>query len=87
MRAIIIGKSYADKEKKPSQLITKNDREMRQRIDAVRRRIKLPDTGCGVNQIRELENFFQDYQILVIPFYYKFSKLPEYLNDSREFKK
>ena len=60
---------------------------MRLRINAVRQRIKLPDTGCGIVQIRELENYFQDYQLMVIPFDYKFSKTPEYLNDSREFKK
>ena len=57
---------------------------MRQRIDTVGRRIKLPDTGCEVNQIRELENYFKDYQIMLIPFDYKYSKTPEYLKDSRE---
>ena len=41
---------------------------MRLRINAVRQRIKLPDTDCGVNQVRDLENCFQDYQIMVNPF-------------------
>ena len=87
LRAILIGKAYADGEKKAYQLNTKNNREMRQRILNVRSKLNLPDTGCGILETKELEKYFKTYQIMIIPFDYKFTKTPEYLNNSREFKK
>ena len=87
LRAILIGKAYADNEKKPSALNRTNNKEMRQRIEYVRKKINLPNTGCGISEISSLENYFQNYQIMVMSYNYKFNKIPEYLNTSREFKK
>ena len=80
---VLSEKAYADGKKKPSQLNRKNNKEMRLRINAAWQRIKLPDTVCGIYQVRELENFFQDYQIMVKPFDYK---TLEYFNDSNGLK-
>ena len=87
IRAIIIGKAYADGEKQPYRLNSNNNKEMIRRINIVRKSIKLPNTGCGVNEARVLENYFKYYQIMIIPFNYKTSKTPEYLNNKRQFNK
>ena len=87
LKALLIGKAYADKEKKPSGLNSKNNKEMRQRIEYVRKKVNLPNAGCGINEISSLENYFKDYQIMVVSYNYKFNKIPEYLNTSRKFKK
>ena len=67
MRAVIIGKANADGEIKPL------------RLNSARKRIKLPDTGGGIVHIGELENYFQDYQIMVMPFDYKFREFKNYI--------
>ncbi len=60
---------------------------MRQRIEYVRKKVNLPNTGYGIIEISILENYFKDYQIMVMSYNYKFNKIPEYLNTSRKFKK
>ncbi len=63
VRAILIGKAFADKEKNAKLLERKNNKKLNGLVSSIVSKLGLPDEFLNIEHIKLLENYFIDYQI------------------------
>ena len=66
LRAILIAIKYADDHIDKKEYAKQNNKEIIGDINYIRKLINIPDTGCGLEEIQQIESLFRDYCITVI---------------------
>lgn len=87
LRAIIVAKAYADKENNAYLLLRKNNKKMKKRLDKMCKDLNITNTQCGLNEVKKIEQYLEDYQIMIIDQEGVLEPEPLYLNETRIFKK
>ena len=71
LRAFLVGKSHADKDPLLKKIKRHNNSILKQRLQDLLKKINFKDEPCGLNEIKILDDFFPDYQIMVINNFYE----------------
>ncbi|CAF1132843.1 unnamed protein product [Brachionus calyciflorus] len=79
LRAIIIGKAYADNHEIKSELAKPNSKILEQYVTKVVKKLYLPNAPCRIPEIKRIETFLCDYQITIINCDGKIDKKPIYI--------
>ena len=75
IRAILIAKAYVDKDKFPHNLTRPNNQELTRRTLNIVKILNIPNQECGVNEIHKIENYLEEYQIMVYFYFFYFKNL------------
>jgi hypothetical protein len=93
LRAIFVGKAYADGETNARKLLRKNNIKLNKRVAKMAKDLNLPDTQLSIGVIPRIENYLPTtsvnktkYQIMVIDSNGIFND-PLYLNKNQKFDK
>lgn len=93
LRAILVGKAYADGEPRARDLLRKNSTKLNQRVSKMAKDLNLPNTRLSISVIPRIENYLPStsvnktkYQIMVIDANGIFNE-PLYLNKNQKFDK
>jgi len=86
VRAIIVGKAYADKDHNARKLLRPNNRILNEKTLKIVEQLQLPNRQCGIEQVKKIEALLRDYQIMIID-EEGVAKDPLYLNKNHNFKK
>lgn len=88
IRAIIIAIAYIEKDKNYKNMVQRpNNKTLRSKIIKVANDCNISSNGCGIKDIERLEQYFENYQIMVIDKQYTITEEPIYLNKNKKFSK
>jgi hypothetical protein len=63
LRAILVGKAFADKEKNANLLTKRNNRKLNYRVKEYVSKLQLPDRNLNLGDLRIIELYLKEYQI------------------------
>ena len=87
LKAIIIAKAYADKEKKCSNFLRNNNIEIKKRVKKLADDLQIKNSECGIEELKKIEIYLKDYQIMLLSNEGVVEKEPLYINYTKNFKK
>ncbi|CAF1083629.1 unnamed protein product [Brachionus calyciflorus] len=79
VRAIIIGKAYADNNPITTELVKPYSKQLEQQLIRVVKDLFLSNQPCGLEEIKRIEAYFRDFQITIINCDGKLDKKPIYI--------
>jgi hypothetical protein len=65
VRAILIGKAFADKERGAKNLTRPNCGKLNERVNYLKKELEIPDGFLNLQTVQLLEDYYKDYQICV----------------------
>ena len=88
LRAILIAIKYLENHDDKKEYSKPENKQIQMDIENIRKAINLPDTGCGIQELQQIEAFLEDYCITVLDgnapksckYIYKGSKNKKFIN-------